>query len=66
MKKRLTVRSGNICDIMGCIQFNCNGARDRREECDAKRIYARLREYENEAEELEHRTVKGAIVNADK
>lgn len=44
--ERLTIK-GHTCDILRCTRFNCDGDHDKTQECDTKKCYERLREYEN-------------------
>lgn len=44
--KRLTIE-GKFCDIANCSTFNCNGSSVKEEECDSKRVYDRLKAYED-------------------
>ena len=42
---RLT-KAGNACDIMQCLSPDCAG-NDPKQWCDTRRVYERLREYED-------------------
>ncbi len=44
--QRLTIK-GLFCDIAQCSQFNCDGATDKTQDCDSKKVYEKLREYED-------------------
>ena len=43
---RLTIE-GLFCDIAQCRNSDCHGASLQNEACDSKRVYERLRAYEN-------------------
>lgn len=48
--ERLTLKEGLFCNIAQCSGPYCRGD----EKCDPRRVYERLREYEDEAEKREN------------